>query len=93
MLFYWARHQRRVSVRENKVRKVHNSSWATYLDPQGSLWHRGSPRIGALRFAASLADDFGLYCQQVSAAKILLPIHAGNGPQPGLGWCAAPQLR
>ena len=86
MLFYWARHQRRVSVRENKVRKVHNSSWATYLDPQGSLWHRGSPRIGALRFAASLADDFGLYGEQVLAGKILLPMPA---TVLSLGWAGA----
>ena len=57
-------------MRENKVPKVHFSSWATYLDPQGSLWHRGSPRIGTLRLAASLAVVFGLFGQHLKAPKM-----------------------
>ena len=73
-------------MRENKVPKVHFSSWATYLDPQGSLWHRGSPRIGTLRLAASLAVVFGLFGQQVKAPKMARPMPA---TVLSLGWAGA----
>ena len=57
-------------MRENKDVKLHTSTWATHLDPQGSLWHRGSPRIGTLRLAPSFAVVFGLFGEQVKAPKM-----------------------
>ena len=57
-------------MRENKDVKLHKQTWATHLDPQGSLWHRGSPRIGTLRLAPSFAVVFGLFGEQVKAPKM-----------------------